>query len=75
MEQEEDQGSVTLGTTKIDMDYHTQKPFSEALHQGWKLQLLGVPGVAQRVRNLTSVHEDAGLIPGPTQWVKDLFVS
>ena len=32
----------------------------------------GVPAVAQRVTNLTSTHEDAGWIPSPTQWVRDL---
>ena len=28
--------------------------------------------MAQWVKNLTGVHEDVGLIPDLTQWVKDL---
>ena len=33
---------------------------------------LGVPIVAQWVKNFTSIHKDAGSIPGLGQWVKNL---
>lgn len=36
---EGDRGSVTLEPTKINVECCVQKPFSEALHQGWKLKL------------------------------------
>ena len=38
-------------------------------YQNWKQ---GVPIVAQKVTNPTSIHEDASLIPGLDQQVKDL---
>ena len=32
---------------------------------------MGVPIVGRWVMNQTSIHEDVGLIPGLSQWIKD----
>ena len=42
--------------------------------QDFKAGSRGVPAVAQWVRNPTGIHEDAGLLPGLTSWVKDLVL-
>ena len=39
-----------------------------------KKQKEGVAIVAQWVKNPTSIHEDAGSIPGLAHWVKDLVL-
>ena len=36
---------------------------------------VGVPDVAQQVKNLTGIHEDVGSIPGLTWWVKYLSIA
>ena len=35
---------------------------------------MGVSIVTQQVKNLTSIHEDLGLIHDLAQWVKDLVL-
>ena len=34
------------------------------------MYLMGIPIVAQQVKNPTSIHDDVGLIPGLTQYFK-----
>jgi len=36
-----------------------------------RIPRMGGSHYGSTVTNLTSVHEDAGSIPGPAQWVKD----
>ena len=36
-----------------------------------RVSTIGVPVVAQRVKNLNSIHEDMAAIPGLAQWVRD----
>ena len=40
-------------------------------NQDTKYYMLGVPVVAQWVKNLGSIHEEMGSIPGLAQWFKD----
>ena len=46
-------------------------PQSRGLGVESEVRTPGAPVVAQRIKSLTRIHEDAGSIPGLLRWVKD----
>ena len=60
------------GALYLTGSFKQQSPSSmTALKKSRKKTHLGVLVVAQWVKNLTSIHEHVGSIPGLAQWVKD----
>ena len=57
--------SWEVNLTILQMNFTSLDPFLKLKY------FSGVPVVAQRVTSRINIHEDVGLIPGLTQWVKD----
>ena len=55
------------------MEFISEKNFR--LHDAGKRNILVFPFMAQRLTKPTRSHKDVGLIPGLTQWVKNLAMS
>ena len=66
---------VLLETKSLTLTKHVSghSCFSLVIHLILELPG-GVPIVAKRLTNPTSIREDVGSIPGPTQWVEDLVL-
>ena len=59
------------GLQRSRVQYELMLDFEESGRISIKMFMGGAPIVAQQLTNLTRIHENAGLIPGLTPWVKD----
>ena len=60
-------GSAVTNPTSI----HGCGPKKKKKVKSTRIHYLGVPMVAQQVKNPASIHEAAGSIPGLAQWIRD----
>ena len=57
---------VALGALEVNIQ-KKKKLFKRRITHDYKGKETGIPVVAQKVKNLTSINEDEGSIPGLTQ--------
>ena len=60
---------VEVGSGEYGNSLYFLLSFSIKPQSTQKFKSIGVPAVALWVKNPTSIHEDAGLIPGLAQWI------
>jgi len=68
------QGRGQIGAVATGLHHSHSNARSELMLKTYFISLFGSSCRGSEETNLTSIHEDAGLIPDLAQWVKDLLL-